>query len=122
MRHRITTEGLNKTAEYQWQIACRWCTLSATGSGVPAPAVSGSLEQFITEHYWGYSRQKNGNSLEYQVTHSSWLVWTATEAKFEGDSSDLYGSEIGAVLQRRPDSAFIADGSRITVHKGERIT
>jgi uncharacterized protein YqjF (DUF2071 family) len=120
MRHRVT-EGLDKTAEYQWQIAGQWCTLSAKGIGAPSPASSGSLEQFITEHYWGYSRQRNGNSLEYQVTHPSWLVWTATEAKFEGDASMLYGHELGAILQRRPDWAFIADGSRVTVRKGERI-
>jgi uncharacterized protein YqjF (DUF2071 family) len=121
MRHRVATEGLKKIAEYQWQIAGQWCTLLAKGIGAPFPAVCGSLEQFITEHYWGYSRQKNGNSLEYQVTHPSWLVRTATEAGFHGDASALYGSEFSAILQRRPDCAFVADGSRVIVHKGERI-
>ena len=121
MRHRVMMKGLQKTVEYQWQVADQWCTIFAKRAGTPSPAANGSLEQFITEHYWGYSRQRNGDSLEYRVTHPSWLVWTATEAKFDGDASMLYGHELSTVLQRRPDSTFIADGSQVTLHKGERI-
>ena len=35
----------------------------------------GSLEQFISEHYWGYSRRRRGDSIEYHVAHDSWRVW-----------------------------------------------
>ena len=121
MKHRTETEGPIQSAEYQWRVAGMWCKLFAKGTGIPSLAVDGSLEQFITEHYWGYSRQRNGTSLEYQVTHPSWPVWTATEASFDGDASALYGSEFGAILQRRPDCTFITDGSAVTVHKGKRI-
>ena len=31
----------------------------------------GSIGEFITEHYWGYSRNPNG-TLEYQVKHPQW--------------------------------------------------
>lgn len=121
MRHRIGTEGLSKTAEYQWRLGGQWCRLSAQTVGLPAHPQEGSLEQFITEHYWGYSAQRSGGCLEYHVSHAPWPVWATAEAGFQGDSSTLYGRELGAVLQRPPDCAFVADGSPVTVFKGNRI-
>jgi Uncharacterized conserved protein (COG2071) len=35
MKHRIETEGLNRTAEYQWQVGGQWCGLSARTVGLP---------------------------------------------------------------------------------------
>ena len=121
MKHCVNTNGAAKTAEYEWQLNGAWCKLYAHASVAPARAEEGSLEQFITEHYWGYSAQRNGDSLEYHVAHVPWNVWTSTAAGFEGDVSGLYGSELGSVLLRRPDSAFIADGSPVMVSTGKKI-
>lgn len=122
MRHRVHTEGLNKTAEYEWQVNGRWCKLSAQAQGAPEHPQEGSLEQFITEHYWGYSNQRSGGCLEYHVSHSPWRVWTSTAALFEGDASALYGCNLGSLLQRPPDCAFIAEGSPVSVFRGKRIS
>jgi len=121
MKHRVNTDGATKTAEYEWQLNGAWCKLHAHASAAPAPAEEGSLEQFITEHYWGYSTQRNGDSVEYHVSHVPWKVRTTTAAGFEGDASGLYGFELGKVLQRPPDSAFIADGSSVIVFAGKKI-
>jgi hypothetical protein len=120
MKHRIEMNGANKTAEYEWRVDGGWSKLYAHASGGPAPAKEGSLEQFITEHYWGYSKQRNG-ALEYRVAHVPWNVWRSEAAGFEGDATSLYGLELGKVLQRRPDSAFIADGSYVEVFTGRKI-
>lgn len=121
MRHRIETQGLNKTVEYQWQVGDQWCTLSAQTVGLPAQPQEGSLEQFITEHFWGYSTQRAGGCVEYHVAHVPWQVWASPKAGFEGETSALYGGELATVLQRRPDCAFVADGSPVIVFTGSRI-
>jgi hypothetical protein len=120
MKHRVDKIGANITAEYEWQQGGAWSKIYVHASGAPAPAAEGSLEQFITEHYWGYSKQRNG-SLEYRVSHVPWNVWRSTAAGFEGDATSLYGVELGRVLQRAPDSAFIADGSPVSVLTGKKI-
>jgi uncharacterized protein YqjF (DUF2071 family) len=117
MGHSISTNAF----EYRFQLNNSWCKLHARSSVAPRPAVEGSLEQFITEHYWGYSAQRDGSALEYHVSHVPWNVGVSTAAGFEGDASRVYGVELAKVLQRRPDSAFIADGSPITVFGGKRI-
>lgn len=122
MRHRVCSEGAKKAAEYQWQINDQWCKLTAQASLKPALPSEGSLEQFITEHYWGYSPQRGGGSLEYHVSHVPWQVWSSTATSFEGDAGSLYGLELGRALQQRPDSAFIADGSPVVVFKGRKIS
>jgi uncharacterized protein YqjF (DUF2071 family) len=121
MKHRFSSDGSSKTAEYAWRLNSAWCRLYAHTSVASTTPQDGSLEQFITEHYWGYSAQHNGYSLEYRVSHIPWSVWTSTAAGFEGDATSLYGPELGKVLQRRPDSAFIADGSPVVVYSGGKI-
>ena len=121
MRHRIETARLSKTAEYQWQVGDQWCRLSAQTVGLPTRPQEGSLEQFITEHYFGYSTRRSRGSLEYHVSHVPWQVWATTKAAFEGEASVLYGRDLSAILQRRPDCAFVAEGSPVIVSTGHRV-
>jgi uncharacterized protein YqjF (DUF2071 family) len=116
MKHRVDMHGAVKTAEYQWQIKGEWSSVHAHSSAVPTRPEEGSLEQFITEHYWGYSAR-----LEYEVAHSPWNVWSATASGLEGDASAVYGPELGEALRYSPDSAFIADGSPVIVYAGRKI-
>jgi uncharacterized protein YqjF (DUF2071 family) len=122
MRHSINQQGASYMAEYQWQFERRWCRLHASANGIPATPREGSLEQFITEHSWGYSRKHEGVCVEYHVSHVPWQVWTAQSAGFEGDGNSLYGSGFGRALARGPDSAFLADGSAIQVFMARRIS
>ena len=90
-------------------------------SGRAEPLVQGSEAEFITEHYWGYTRQRDGGTVEYRVAHPRWRTWTVTSASVTGDLSALYGAAFGETLARRPDSAFLAEGSRIEVHTPTRL-
>jgi uncharacterized protein YqjF (DUF2071 family) len=121
MRHRIETEGVSRTAEYQWQLAHQWCGLSAETVGPPAYPQERSLEEFITEHYWGYASQRSGGCVEYHVSHAPWQVWATAKAGFEGDARALYGDDLANVLRRPPDCAFVADGSPVIVFRGNRV-
>jgi uncharacterized protein len=121
MKHHIATDNLKKTVTYQWKLKNRWSQLTAQAIGAPELPREGSLEQFITEHYWGYSGQPGRRALQYHVSHEPWRVWTSTAAGFEGDASALYGDEFGRALQGHPSSAFIAEGSPVTVFRGTKL-
>jgi uncharacterized protein YqjF (DUF2071 family) len=122
MRHHVRSEGAERTVEYRWHVKKQWCKLTAQASSGSALPPEGSLEQFITEHYWGYSTHRSGNSVEYHVSHAQWQVWPCTATSFEGDASTPYGHELGEILQHQPDSAFISDGSPVVVYKGTKIS
>lgn len=119
MRYTVEQGGKVIAPEYAFRLDGNWCRLWARGEGQAALPRDGSGEQFITEHYWGYSRRRNA-TLEYHVEHPPWGVWSKSEGGFEGDASALYGAKLGEVIQQKPDSAFIADGSEVTVYKGKQ--
>lgn len=127
MRHEVTdTPALDDHArevgvEYSWHFHKRWHCLRASAQGEPKPIVRGSEEEFIAEHYWGYSVQRNGSALEYQVEHPPWRVWPVDEYTFECDVAALYGSHFVDSLCGPPNSVFLANGSAVVVRRGTRI-
>ena len=120
MRHSVapsTRPGTTAVA-YQWQQHGAWEAVSASVSGSPTLAPEEAEESFITEHYWGYSGQRDGSTVEYQVEHPRWRVWRAEAASLECDVEPLYGSEFVDALSGRPRTAFVADGSPVVVRRG----
>ena len=122
MSHRVEISAeTGGEVTYCWRFRGAAYSLSATVAGPALPLVPESEAEFITEHYWGYTRQRDGGTLEYQVEHPRWAVWTATGAAFDGPAAELYGPEFGRLLAAPPSSAFVAVGSPVAVHKGVRI-
>ena len=122
MRHVIESVGDRRTArEYAWRAGRAWARVRATTLGDPRPLAVGSEEEFITEHYWGYTRQRDGGTIEYRVEHPRWNVWQADSARLDGDVTRVYGPEFARALKGPPRSAFVADGSPVTVFAPERI-
>lgn len=122
MAHAVTiTQEAGGRARYAWWFRGEPFALSATVAGPALPLRPGSEAGFITEHYWGYTRQRDGGTLEYRVDHSPWEVWRAIASAFTGPGALLYGPDLGRVLSARPDSAFLALGSPVAVHRGVRL-
>jgi uncharacterized protein YqjF (DUF2071 family) len=122
MAHSIERNAAGTSAEYRWEWRGKRFWLSARADGAPARVAEGTLENFITEHYWGYSAKSANETIEYRVSHEPWRVWVSTNARFEGDGEALYGADFGEILRRPPDSAFVAEGSRVLVHTGRRVS
>jgi uncharacterized protein len=122
MSHEILADDQRRIAvEYAWKSQGRWNKMALQTSGQPQLPQEGSEEQFITEHYWGYAAQKNGGCTEYRVDHPSWKVWKAQSSRFDGDAAHLYGPTLAAALQNAPASAFLAQGSQVTVYSGSKL-
>ena len=121
MSHEVRSSASALAVEYGWKSRTSWNRIRATAKGTPVLPESGSQEQFITEHYWGYAAQRDGGCVEYQVQHPPWSVWATAEAGFEGDMEELYGRELNTVLKSAPQSAFLAEGSTVSVHRGRRL-
>ena len=122
MSHRFAANsrtGVDR--QYAWRAGNAWTTIHATANGPARPLEVGSEEEFITEHYWGYTRQRDGGTIEYRVAHPRWNVWTATDVRLDGDLAPVYGDPFARLLGGPPRSAFVADGSPVTVFAPGRI-
>lgn len=118
MRHDVDP---GKRAAYGWEFDGRWNSMEVTTVGEPYDSASGSEEEFITEHYWGYTAQKDGSTDEYKVEHPKWQVWRAGASRFDCDVAALYGEEFAPYLSKEPSSAFLAEGSAVTVYEGTTL-
>lgn len=109
------------TVEYTWKSSAGWNRLAVRASGAAELLAEGSEAEFITEHHWGYTRQRDGSTLEYAVHHPRWRIWTVADAEFNGDVKGMYGTAFIDALTASPCSALLAGGSPVTVFRPERF-
>lgn len=119
MRHRVDLATGEVT--YEWRHAGRWHRIEAETVGAPTLPAPGSEEEFVTEHYWGYTAQRDGGCKEYRVEHPPWPAWQVRRARLDCDIARLYGPPFAEALSARPRSAFVAEGSAVTVYAGRRL-
>src|SRR5438067_7915030 len=118
MKHNIEQVDDRLSVEYSWRPGKKWEFLKMSAFGEPQSISAGSHAEFITEHYWGYTCVRDGCS-EYHVEHPRWTMWNASIFEFYADVAALYGEQFAETLSQSPRSAFIADGSPITVQRRE---
>jgi uncharacterized protein YqjF (DUF2071 family) len=118
MKHEIDHLDNNLNVEYSWRRGRKWESLKMMAIGEPQIIPAGSHAEFITEHHWGYTFLRSGSG-EYRVEHPRWKIWDATGFEFNADVATLYGQQFVETLNQPARSAFIADGSAITVQRRE---
>jgi uncharacterized protein YqjF (DUF2071 family) len=122
MRHRFTTtQSGSVERRFEWRVAGSWTGIWSRTEGPSRRLERDTEAEFITEHYWGYTRQRDGGTIEYRVDHPRWNVWSAHDARIDGNVAPVYGPMFARVLAGPPRSAFVADGSPVTVFAPRRI-
>lgn len=124
MRHRFgmpRDDGFPSRVEYAWKPGREWKTIGGEVDGPASVVAAGSQEEFITEHYWGYTRQRDGGTVEYRVDHPRWRITSIGAPIVMGDLESTYGSAFASILEGAPTSAFVADGSPVTVFAPVRM-
>jgi len=100
---------------YSWCHEGRWNRFGVTAVGLPGLIRDDSDEEFIAEHYWGYTRQRDGSTVEYAVAHPRWRVWATRDIECDVDLDAEYGPAFAEGLRGGPVSAFLAEGSAVRV-------
>lgn len=121
MRHAIEPAQKFTRYTYEWRLNKRWNKLSGDVDNNFEAIDSGSPEEFIFEHYWGYNNLGPAMTMEYQVEHIPWQVAQVRNPIFEADIAEFYGKAFAPFLQQKPYSAFFAKGSEISVRFGRKI-
>lgn len=107
--------------EYNWKKGI-WNSFKVMAHNQPIAIETGSEEEFITEHYWGYTKISDQKTSEYQVEHPRWLVYPTRDYRIEVDYGNVYGNEFSFLSTEKPKSVFLAEGSEIKVNGGKIIS
>jgi uncharacterized protein YqjF (DUF2071 family) len=129
---RTSPDGSELDISYAWQLprprrSDKWQHLSVQAGATPTDIVPGSIEEFITEHYWGYTLHtglvpRRGATGEYAVAHPRWQVYPVRSAHVAADFGALYGHAFAHLTEREPDHVLLAEGSRIAIRSGSHFT
>jgi uncharacterized protein len=123
MSHRLELNPAQPgRAEYRWRFdATDTGVVVGDGLGRIEIPADDSDEAFMTQRHWGYTRQRDGSTVEYRVAHPVWRVGRIERGAVEGTTTRVFGTEFAEILAGPPTSAFFAEGSAVSVHDPVRL-
>jgi uncharacterized protein YqjF (DUF2071 family) len=119
-----TDEALS--VRYSWLHQQLWQSLAVEASPVAEAILAGSEAEFITEHYWGYTKRtgpqgSGGYTSQYEVKHPRWETYPVRSYEVRADFGALYGPGFGFLNGQTPSGVLLAEGSAVSVHSGTRL-
>jgi uncharacterized protein len=114
-KHLIDTEGKNKRVSFEWFAKKKWFNIYVEASKDATAMKEGSFEEFIYEHYYGYTKVDEHKTEEYQLHHPSWNTNQVLDYKIDCDFETMYGKSFSVLNQTKPETVFIAEGSAVSV-------
>lgn len=106
--------------EYKWKNR-NWNSIKVKAENVSLPIKINSEEDFITEHYWGYSKINNSQTTEYGVEHPRWNSYKIIDYSIDVDFGEVYGKQFAFLSEVKPYSVMLAEGSEILIRSGNKI-
>ncbi len=121
MTHEFKETTTSREVSYRWKFQGQWNHMKVKTAKEALGIQADSEAEFITEHYWGYTRLHEKKTSEYEVVHPKWKVYTVENFDLQCEVGKIYGLAFQDVFTKKPDSVFMADGSEIAVRKGKLI-
>jgi uncharacterized protein YqjF (DUF2071 family) len=114
-KHKIVKENLIKKVKFDWLLNNKWNSIDVTSFIASEKMKRNSLESFIYEHYYGYTKIGENETEEYKLQHPSWKVSEVMDYTIDCDFEAMYGKSFAVLNQTKPEAVFIADGSAIGI-------
>lgn len=121
MKHEWRFREEEQLIAYHWQKGGLRQKVEVSAGLLPQEIDPGSEEEFITEHYWGYTRVHAGKTFEYQVTHPRWQSYPVRKYEIEVDFGRIYGAPFRELNEGALKSIMLMEGSEITVENKRRL-
>lgn len=114
-KNKISISPITKNVKYEWKINNEWNHITVKAVNYGEEMQEGSIEEFIFEHYYGFTKISDHASQEYKVNHPRWKVNKVTDYAIHCDFESMYGQDFSFLQNNKPDSVILAEGSEVTV-------
>ncbi len=115
MNHHWEITDATLQIEYAFFYKNQWHSFSISSETNPYDFQPGSEEEFITEHYWGFTQISTVKTSEYEVAHPKWKIYPTKDYSIHIDFKKVYGSNFAGLNDAIPRSVFLAEGSEVAV-------
>ncbi len=121
-KHSITkNKNQNIDFVYQWKTKNKWNTILIETEGENLDIEIGTASEFITEHYFGYTKYNENKTFEYEVKHPKWKQQKVLQTIIDADFKTTYGNEFEFLNNQEPEFTIFALGSEISVENKTKI-
>ena len=114
-KHNWKIADTEKEIQYQWKVNSNWNFIKVIASSIKSKMKKGSIEEFIFEHYFGYTKVNSQQSIEYKINHPSWEINAINNYTIECDFASFYGEHFEILNSTTPHSVMLAEGSPVCV-------
>jgi uncharacterized protein YqjF (DUF2071 family) len=114
-KHKWAFNNHIKEIQYQWKVQSKWNHMKVEASVTKNKMETGSIEEFIFEHYYGYTKVNEQHSIEYKINHPSWEINAIKHHEIDCDFAAFYGNDFEILNHTKPHSVMLAEGSGISV-------
>lgn len=113
MKNIIHQKDQELLIKYSWKDQ-EWHSIEISAESEPLKMENNSEFEFITEHYYGFTKKENKTS-EYQVCHPKWDYYLIKNYQLKINFQKVYGNDFECLNHRKPMSVMLAEGSEIEV-------
>jgi uncharacterized protein YqjF (DUF2071 family) len=112
----------NKDIKFEWKINDRWNSLAVKSDTNKYKIEQGTIEEFIFERYFGFTKLSASSTQEYKIHHPKWMTHKILNSQIDCDFRSMYGDAFSMLNNQTPDSILLAEGSQVSVNwKRERF-
>ncbi|MDY0932369.1 DUF2071 domain-containing protein [Chryseobacterium sp. CFBP8996] len=113
MKNKMEYTDNDLIVTYSWKDK-DWYSMQITAESKSQTMEDDSEFEFITEHYWGFTKKEDKTS-EYEVCHPKWEWYMVKKHQLEIDFKQVYGKDFECLNHQKPISVMLAEGSEIEV-------
>lgn len=121
MKHSVTENKNSIDFVYQWKNNNEWNSILVATEKNSIEIDHNSEAEFITEHYFGYTKTNKNITFEYEVKHPRWQQLQVVSYKIDVDFENVYGNDFVFLQNLEPTSVILAKGSTVTVENKKKL-
>ena len=114
-KHNFNKTEQNQQLKFEWLLNKKWNSILVETETQSKAMEPNSFEEFIYEHYYGYTKVNESATEEYRLQHPSWAVYKVNDYKIDCHFSEMYGDPFSVLNHTQPRAVFVAKGSSVKV-------
>ena len=101
---------------FDWKLNNYWKSIYVECNYLAMKMSENTLEKFIYEHYYGYTKVSENVTSEYKLIHPSWKTFDVLDYKIDCDFQAMYGNDFSILNDSKPESVYMAEGSDVGIY------
>jgi uncharacterized protein YqjF (DUF2071 family) len=108
--------GAHKRITYEWKMKNKWNSIKVQSDTHKYKIEPLSMEEFIFERYFGFTKLSTLRAQEYRIQHPKWSTHTILNYTINCDFGAMYGDAFAHLNNQAPNSIIMAEGSQVSVN------